>query len=121
MRALRALLGGLVWILACVVGLVGALLSVTLVLAPVGIPLLFLARRLFQASMAFFLPRAMRHPVQELGKKGRKAAEGAGKKAGRTTDRTTGKLTGKKTGISRLWGRKRPWWERLLNDLAQPR
>jgi hypothetical protein len=102
-----------VWILACVVGLVGGLLSITLVLAPVGIPLLFLARRMFGASMSLFLPRALRHPAQELGKKGRKAAEDAGKKAG--------KVTGKKKGGLRLWGRKRPWWERLLNSLAQPR
>jgi hypothetical protein len=125
MRVLRALLGGLVWILACVVGLVGALLSLTLVLAPVGIPLLLLARRLFKASMAFFLPRAMRHPVRELGKKGRKAGKATGQATGKATDKATdkatGRLTGKKTGLSRLWGRKRPWWERLLNSLAQPR
>ena len=113
MRVLRGLLGALVWIVACVVGLVGALLSVTLILAPVGIPLLFLARRLFGASMALFLPRAMRHPAQELGKKGRQAAEDVGKKAG--------KLTGRKKKGLRLFGHKRPWWERLVDDLLQPR
>jgi hypothetical protein len=117
MRVPRALLGGLVWILACLVGLVGALLSVTLILAPVGIPLLFLARRLFGASMALFLPRAMRHPAQELGKKGRKAAEDAGKKA----EKVTGHKTGHKKGRSRLLGGKRPWWERLVEGLLQPR
>lgn len=112
MRAIRGLLGALTWIVACVVGLVGALLSVTLVLAPVGIPLLFLAKRLFGTSMDLFLPRALRHPAQELGKKGRKAADEAGKQAG--------KLTGKKKRGG-LFGRKRPWWERVLNDLLQPR
>jgi hypothetical protein len=118
MRALRALLGGLVWIVACLVGLVGALLSVTLVLAPVGIPLLFLAKRLFGTSMALFLPRAMRHPAQELAKKGRKAADDARDTAGKTAGKMSGK---KKTGPSRLWGRKRPWWERLVEGFLQPR
>jgi hypothetical protein len=71
MRALRALVGSLLWILAGVVGLVGALLCVTVILLPVGIPLLLLARRLFRYSMVFFLPRTVRHPVQELGRKNR--------------------------------------------------
>jgi hypothetical protein len=74
MTVLRALLGSLLWILACVVGLLGVLLSVTLILLPVGIPLLFLARKLFKYSMTFFLPRAVRHPAQELGRKGRRSA-----------------------------------------------
>jgi hypothetical protein len=68
-RVLRALAGSLLWILACVVGLVGVLLSVTVILLPVGIPLLLLARKLFRYSMTFFLPRAIRHPAQELRKK----------------------------------------------------
>jgi hypothetical protein len=63
------LAGSLLWILACVVGLVGILLSVTLILLPVGIPLLLLARKLFRYSLTFFLPRAIRHPAQELRKK----------------------------------------------------
>jgi len=82
MRILRALLGSLLWIVAGVVGLVGALLSLTLVLLPVGFPLLLLARKLFAYSMTFFLPRAVRHPAKELRKKGRAgardAAEGVG-------------------------------------------
>jgi uncharacterized RDD family membrane protein YckC len=68
-RVLRALAGSLLWILACVVGLVGILLSVTLILLPVGIPLLLLARKLFRYSLTFFLPRVIRHPAQELRKK----------------------------------------------------
>jgi len=72
MRILRALGGSVLWILACVVGLVGALLSVTLILLPVGIPLLLLARKLFAYSMTFFLPRAVRHPAKELKAKGGK-------------------------------------------------
>ncbi len=108
MRVLRALLGSLLWILACVVTLVGALLSVTIILAPVGIPLLFLARRLFQSSMALFLPRALRHPAQELGKKGRDAVQDAGKKARKTTKKK-----------NRLWGRKRSWFDRLVEGVLQ--
>jgi hypothetical protein len=108
MRVLRGLLGSLLWILACVVALVGALLSVTIVLAPVGVPLLFLARRLFGASMALFLPRAIRHPAQELGKKGRDAAGDVGKKARKTSKKK-----------NRLWGRKRSWFERLVDGVLQ--
>jgi hypothetical protein len=75
MRILRALLGSLLWILAGVVGLVGALLSLTLDLLPVGFPLLMLARKLFAYSMTLFLPRAVRHPAKRLRKKG---ADGVG-------------------------------------------
>jgi hypothetical protein len=74
MRALRAALGSLLLILAGVVGLLGALLSVTILLLPVGIPLLFLAKKLFASAMTMFIPRKVRHPAQELGKSSRKAA-----------------------------------------------
>lgn len=82
MRFLRALLGSLLWVLAGVVGLVGALLCVTLILLPLGIPLLFLARKLFRYSMTLFLPRAVRHPAQELRKKASDGASGAGDSLG---------------------------------------
>ena len=39
--------------------------------APVRIPALGLARKLFGYSMVFFVPRKVRHPVQELGKSAR--------------------------------------------------
>ena len=65
-RPLRGLLGSLLWILAGVLGLLGVLLSLTIILLPVGVPLLLLARRLFRYSMTLFLPRTVRHPVQEL-------------------------------------------------------
>jgi hypothetical protein len=67
-RILRGLAGALLWIVAAVVGLIGVLLSVTLILLPVGIPLLFLARKLFALSVQLFLPRKVAHPVKELGK-----------------------------------------------------
>ena len=51
MRMLRALVGSLLWILSGVLGLVGVILCVTVILLPLGIPLLYLARRLFKYSM----------------------------------------------------------------------
>ena len=75
MRMLRALAGSLLWILSGVLGLVGVLLCVTIILLPLGIPLIALARRLFRYSMVFFLPRKVRHPAQELGKSARKGAK----------------------------------------------
>ena len=77
MRVLRMLAGSLLWILSGVVGLVGLLLCVTVILLPLGIPLLALARRLFRSAMAMFLPRAVRHPVQELGKSAKSDAKDA--------------------------------------------
>jgi hypothetical protein len=84
MRIPRALLGSVLWILAGVVGLVGALLCVTLILLPVGIPLLMLARKLFRYSMTLFLPRAVRHPVDEAKKKGRGSLSDAADSVGLT-------------------------------------
>ena len=42
MRLLRALLGALLWIVASLVGLLGVIACVTLILLPVGIPLVML-------------------------------------------------------------------------------
>lgn len=107
MRVLRTLAGSLVWIVACLVGLVGALLSITLVLAPVGVPLLFLARRLFMSSFALFLPRVVRHPAEELRRKGQDAAASAGARVRRTSGRKR-----------RRWGR-RSWFDRLVEGVLQ--
>lgn len=119
MRLLRALAGSLLWILSGVVGLVGVLLCVTVILLPLGIPLLGIARRLFRYSMTFFLPRSVRHPVQELGKSAKGGAKGAadavglpdptsrrarrraGKKAGKKTRKAAGKARTKVTGKRR--------------------
>ena len=67
MRPFRILGGSLFWILAGVVGLLGGLLTITVVLAPLGVPLLFLARRLFRYAMRFFVPHGLRHPAQAVG------------------------------------------------------
>jgi hypothetical protein len=69
MRFFRVLLGSLLWLVAGVVGLLGVVLCVSIILLPVGIPLLMLARRLFRTAMALILPRAVIHPIEELGKK----------------------------------------------------
>ena len=72
----RALAGALLWLLAGILGLVGAICCVTIILLPVGIPVLALARKLFAYSMVFFLPRKVRHPVDELKKSaGSKASD----------------------------------------------
>ena len=80
-RLLRGLLGGLLWLLACLVGLVGAVACVTLILLPIGIPLLGLARRLFGKSLRLFMPAALAHPIEEPKKRGRKARKKSGKKS----------------------------------------
>jgi hypothetical protein len=72
MRLLRGLLGGLLWIVAGVVGLLGVVLCVTVILLPLGLPLLGLARRLFGRSMQLVLPRTVTHPADELKKSARK-------------------------------------------------
>lgn len=69
MFVLRWLGAGLLWILAGVVGLIGVLLSITIILLPIGIPVLLLAKKIGGLATALMLPKAVRHPVQELGDK----------------------------------------------------
>ena len=78
MRFLRSLLGGLLWLLASLVGLVAIIACVTLILLPIGIPLLGLARRLYGKSVRLFLPPAVAHPTQEPKRRARKARKAAG-------------------------------------------
>jgi hypothetical protein len=66
MRLLRGLLGALLWILASVLGLIGVLLCVTVILLPVGIPLVKLAGSFFVRSMKLMLPPSLAHPVDNL-------------------------------------------------------
>jgi hypothetical protein len=95
MRVLRALAASVLWVLAGVLALLGVLLSITIILLPVGIPLLFLARKLFRYSMTLLLPRSVRHPGQELGKKGRRGAARAAESAGKTLGRKDRSLMGR--------------------------
>ena len=66
MLLLRGLGASLLWILAGVVGLVGILLCATIILIPLGIPVLMLAGRLFRYSMVVLMPGRVRHPGQIL-------------------------------------------------------
>ena len=80
MRILRGLGGTVLWLLACVVGLVAVILCVTVLLLPVGIPLLRVARRMFATAGRLMLPRALAHPVKSardsLGETGSKTGSG---------------------------------------------
>ncbi|MFC7495026.1 MULTISPECIES: hypothetical protein [unclassified Nocardioides] len=92
MRALRWAAASLLMVLAGVLGLLGAVLCVTVVLLPIGIPLVFLARKLFRAAGGLVVPRPVRHPVAEAQdragkgvKKVRKASRHIPGRASRTT------------------------------------
>ena len=76
MRALRVLLGSLLWIVAGLLLLLGVVLSITIILLPLGIPLFILGRKLMGFAMALFVPRSVRHPVDE-GKKSARGVAGA--------------------------------------------
>ena len=68
MRLLRGLLGALLWILAAVLGLVGVVLCVTVIVLPLGPPVVGLAGRLFTHAVKLMLPRSFAHPIDELTK-----------------------------------------------------
>jgi hypothetical protein len=99
MRLLRGLGGLLLWILAAVLGLVGVILCATVILIPLGIPLLGYARRLFTLSMRLMLPRAISHPVQtasdsahERSRKAKSDVERVHKRGGKATRRARKKM-----------------------------
>ena len=80
MFLLRGLAASVLWIVAGVLGLVGILLSVTLILLPVGIPVLMLAKKVFSYSMVVLMPGKVRHPIQHAEKSAKEGVMGAGKK-----------------------------------------
>lgn len=77
MKPVRWVAGGLVWLVAGVAASLGLLLSITIILLPLGIPLLMLSRRLFGLSARLVLPKAAVHPVQELKKRATDAPQRA--------------------------------------------
>jgi membrane protein implicated in regulation of membrane protease activity len=81
MRLLRGIAGALLWVVSLVLLLVGAILCATVILLPIGIPLLGYARRAFTASAKLMLPRAVAHPVKTadaaVEKRGHKARKDA--------------------------------------------
>lgn len=78
MRVLRTALGLLVWVVALLLTIVGVVLCVTVLLIPVGVPLLMLCRRLFGAGLRLITSRKITHPVEEL----RRATAGTGSRGG---------------------------------------
>jgi hypothetical protein len=76
MRLLRGIAGALLWIVSALVGLVGVILCITIVLLPVGLPLLGYAGRLFTLSLKLMLPRAVSHPVEAADESIRKRGRG---------------------------------------------
>ena len=85
MRFLRGLGGAVLWIVASVVGLLAVVLCVTVILLPLGIPLLMMAKRMFGKSFGLLLPRALTHPVDEGSKKMSKGRKDVSAKAGKAS------------------------------------
>lgn len=102
MKMLRWFGAGLVAVVAVVLGLLGVILCVTLVLLPLGIPVLMLARRVFAVAGRMVVPRAVRHPVDELDKSGNAAVGklkrkvGKGAKSGADSAHSAGKSAAKR-------------------------
>jgi hypothetical protein len=65
---IRGLAGALLWILSAVLALVALILCITVILLPLGLPLLGYARRLFTLSLKLIVPRAVSHPVKSTKK-----------------------------------------------------
>ncbi len=99
MRFVRGMGGVALWILASVVSLVALILCVTILLLPVGIPLLMLGRKLFGQAIRLFMPRGALHPVETSRKASKSAAkdvaDGLGKKLS-SVPRPDGKLARKR-------------------------
>src|ERR1700761_4948532 len=109
MRLLRGLAGVLLWILALVLTLVAVILCVTVILLPLGLPLLGYARRLFTLSLKLVLPRAVSHPVQ--------AADKSMHKGGRKTKR---QLAGAAPDLKNLRKRGRDTARRVRKRMPIP-
>jgi hypothetical protein len=90
-KVLRRVGAGLVWLVASVVGSLGVLLSLTIILLPLGVPLLMLARRLFGLSARLMLPRSVVHPVKELQRRTTTGPSRAIDRGRRTVARATGR------------------------------
>jgi hypothetical protein len=72
MRALRGVLGALLWIVGGLLGLVAVVLCVTVILMPLGLPLLRLSRKMVGTAVRLMMPRPLAHPVKEAERSGRK-------------------------------------------------
>jgi len=101
MNILRGLAGALLWVLAAVVGLVAVVLCVTIILLPLGLPLLNLARQLGTNGVQLMLPRAVAHPVKT-------AQKGSQRKAKQARRTTRDAVEAVKPGGKPRWRRKLP-------------
>ena len=140
MGPLRKPLGAGLWSIAAVIGLVGLLLCVTIILLPLGIPLVMLAGRLITRSVQLMLPRMLAHPVDELTKMTKKRSRRVGSaaqeavcnsaKTGCNTAKTGREFARKHSKLSR--GRTAGWppttrrsswtpWQPRKSWLAPPR
>ena len=97
MRLLRGLLGAVLWIVAALLGLVGFVLCVTVILLPLGIPLLMVARWLLTRAVQLMLPRSVAHPINELSKTAKKK----GRMARAVTSDTAGDISKKARRFAR--------------------
>jgi hypothetical protein len=100
-KALRWLGASLLGLVGGLLGLVGAVLCVTIILAPLGIPILFLARRLFKSAGQLVVPRKVRHPVEALADAASSSADDLHKSA-----RKRGKAVRKQGKKARKQGKK---------------
>lgn len=83
MRVPRALAGALLWIVSGVIALVAVIPCLTIILLPVGIPLLKVGTRMFGQAMRLFMPPELSRPVKRPVKHGRKPVKKAWKKGRR--------------------------------------
>lgn len=79
-KALRWAAAGLLGLLGGLLGLVGLVLCVTVILAPLGIPILALSRRLIRSAGDVVIPREVRHPIQAVTEAGSGAVDDLGRK-----------------------------------------
>ena len=100
-KALRWIGASLLGLVGGVLGLVGAVLCVTIVLAPLGIPILFLAKRLFRTAGQLVVPRGVRHPIDTIAEAASDKSSDLGKTARKSGRRATRKATKKAKKVKR--------------------
>jgi hypothetical protein len=94
----RWLLASLLGLVGGLAGLLGAIMCVTIVLAPLGVLLLMLSQRLFRMAGDLVIPRKVRHPLEALGGAASDAADdlaGSARKRGKSVRKRGRKATRK--------------------------
>jgi hypothetical protein len=120
MRALRGAASIVVWLLATVLLVVSLVLCITLILLPLGVPLMLFAFRLYGYGVQLMMPRraeVKRHIRKQFGlrprgsaagdlKRARKRARGTKRDLGKRAHgmkRDAGKRTGRLQGMVHTW------------------